>query len=436
MGVLIVNDKEEGEDGKRRTEGSKEEQKINPENLSVAGSCADVTNIISEFSNLSIDKKSKVKNRNDSNKNENNSTGVEEGDHNGRKNEKIPISTSPQVLTTSFVSQIASKAHGMVACDLLQVVKESFYISLCRRNKEGQLGRKQTGEEGMDANLPGDVDSIIVPSSSVVCSPTTTATKTTSTTAAVIATTSAVDDVVESAADHVVESAADDGMYRPTNLISDYEDEEMEEDEGAADENEAEEETLECAPASDYKSHPISTSTNSTTEESLILQHTRIEVSPRPLEEVPGPDPRTDPSTGQKGASDGDMPPAPVPVSCGVLTEEDLQLALTRIAPSALRYIPLSCLITSYHSNILSYLSMTRPHHTSSCLILSYLILPYVTILLLRSPREVAIEVPCVRWADIGGMEGVKRSLREVDPGPRPQIPTDAVGYFHLFLIA
>jgi hypothetical protein len=360
MSVVIVNDEEEGKDGKRRMEGSKE-QKINLENLSVAGSSADVTNIISEFSNLSLNKKSKLKNKNDSNKNENNNTGVGEGDLNGRKNEKIPTSTSSQVLTTSFISQIASKAHGMVACDLLQVVKESFYISLCRRNKEGQLGRKQTGEEGMDANLAGVVDSILVLSSSVVGSPTATTTKTTATTAAVIATTGAVD--------HVVESVADVGMYRPTNLISDYEDEEMEEDEGEADENEAEEqeenderETLECAPASDVKSHPISTSTNSTTEESLTLQHTRIDASPRPLEEVPGPDPRTDPRTDQEGSSGGDMPPvpvpapAPVPVSCGALSEEDLQLALTRIAPSALRYIPLSCLITSSHSNILSCL--------------------------------------------------------------------------------
>lgn len=37
--------------------------------------------------------------------------------------------------------------------------------------------------------------------------------------------------------------------------------------------------------------------------------------------------------------------------------------------------------------------------------------------LLLVSPsglREVAVEVPSVKWGDIGGMEGVKQSLREV----------------------
>jgi len=30
--------------------------------------------------------------------------------------------------------------------------------------------------------------------------------------------------------------------------------------------------------------------------------------------------------------------------------------------------------------------------------------------------REVAVEVPSVKWGDIGGMEGVKQSLREVGP--------------------
>lgn len=31
--------------------------------------------------------------------------------------------------------------------------------------------------------------------------------------------------------------------------------------------------------------------------------------------------------------------------------------------------------------------------------------------------REVVVEIPSVRWEDIGGMEGVKRSLREVREG-------------------
>lgn len=34
--------------------------------------------------------------------------------------------------------------------------------------------------------------------------------------------------------------------------------------------------------------------------------------------------------------------------------------------------------------------------------------------------REVAVEVPSVKWADIGGMEGVKQSLREVRKRVRP----------------
>ncbi|CAN0499628.1 unnamed protein product, partial [Scytosiphon promiscuus] len=32
--------------------------------------------------------------------------------------------------------------------------------------------------------------------------------------------------------------------------------------------------------------------------------------------------------------------------------------------------------------------------------------------------REVVVEVPSVKWADIGGMEGVKQSLREVVEWP------------------
>ncbi len=32
--------------------------------------------------------------------------------------------------------------------------------------------------------------------------------------------------------------------------------------------------------------------------------------------------------------------------------------------------------------------------------------------------REVVVEVPCVRWDDIGGMGSVKRALREVTTPP------------------
>lgn len=41
--------------------------------------------------------------------------------------------------------------------------------------------------------------------------------------------------------------------------------------------------------------------------------------------------------------------------------------------------------------------------------------------------REVAVEVPSVKWEDIGGMEGVKQSLREVrSPAPRKLIGHNA----------
>jgi SpoVK/Ycf46/Vps4 family AAA+-type ATPase len=424
MGVLIVNDNDDGEDGNIRVEGMEQKKKINLENRPIAGSRADVTDIISKFSNLGIDQKIKDKSENDTDKNENGDTQLKEGDLINRKNEKIPILTSSQPLTTSFISQIASKAHGMVACDLLQVVKESFYISLCRRNKEGQIGRENTSKEGMGANAAGDVDSRTVLSSAVVDSPAAT-TKPTATIATAIAITSAVENVIE--------SVADDGMYRPTNLTSDYEEEEMEEDEGEEEEENCERETFDQidgmskgAPASSRNSHQSNINTNSTAEEELLIsQHTRTEASSRPLQEVPGSDPRTDPRREQEGPPGSDMSPvpatvtAPVPVSCGALTEGDLQLALNRIAPSALRCVRVSCrtflsyAIVSYRSNALSYLILYNP------LLLFY---PRISLSFIVTLREVAIEVPCVRWADIGGMEGVKRSLREVDHEPQTLI--------------
>lgn len=42
--------------------------------------------------------------------------------------------------------------------------------------------------------------------------------------------------------------------------------------------------------------------------------------------------------------------------------------------------------------------------------------------------REVAVEVPSVKWGDIGGMEGVKQSLREVSvPARKLWGPTDGL---------
>ena len=42
------------------------------------------------------------------------------------------LSAAARPLTASFIRSVAHNAHGMVACDLLQVVKESFFISLDR----------------------------------------------------------------------------------------------------------------------------------------------------------------------------------------------------------------------------------------------------------------------------------------------------------------
>ena len=43
-------------------------------------------------------------------------------------------------LTTSFIRQLAERAHGMVGCDLLQAVKEAFFISL-KRDIQKNIGR-------------------------------------------------------------------------------------------------------------------------------------------------------------------------------------------------------------------------------------------------------------------------------------------------------
>jgi hypothetical protein len=48
-------------------------------------------------------------------------------------------SAASRPLTASFIRDVARNAHGMVACDLLQVVKESFFLSL-DRHLAGSVG--------------------------------------------------------------------------------------------------------------------------------------------------------------------------------------------------------------------------------------------------------------------------------------------------------
>lgn len=353
MGVLIVNDRENTD---ARTEGNKEVQ--------IAGGCNDVAQIVSEFSNLKLDQENKIENEFDTDNNKHSNSEIKSEGLEGRFNVKVPISTSSRPLTTSFISQIASNAHGMVACDLLQVAKESFYISLCRRNKEGLTmgqieGRTErkytdTGEKGMSEIPVGVVDSRVDPSTTVVdrSAVTTTPKTTASVTAIAAASSSGSGSVVEDGAI----SAADDGIYRPTNLISDYEDEdeEVEEEESDSEESNNDGETLDqidgmslVAPSNVLHSHP---KTSNTAEElPTSLQVERTETSLWPLDTAPGTDPRSDPrsdpGTGRVRPPGSDEPPVsasvpvPVPESCGLLTEDDLQLALTRIAPSALRCV-------------------------------------------------------------------------------------------------
>ena len=356
MGVLIVNDRDNTD---TRTEGTKEVQ--------IAGGCDDVAQIVSEFSNLKLDQENKIENEFDTDNNKHSNSEIKSEGLEGRFNVKVPISTSSRLLTTSFISQIASNAHGMVACDLLQVAKESFYISLCRRNKEGLTmgqieGRTErkytdTGEKGMSEIPIGVVDSRVDPSTTVVdrsavtTTPRTTASVPVTAIAAASASSSGSGSVVEDGAI----SAADDGIYRPTNLISDYEDEdeEVEEEEVEEEESDSEEsnndgETLDqidgmslVAPSNVLHSHP---KTSNTAEElPTSLQVVRTVTSPWPLDTAPGTDPRSDPGTGRVRPPGSDEPPVsasvPVPEFCGLLTEDDLQLALTRIAPSALRCV-------------------------------------------------------------------------------------------------
>jgi hypothetical protein len=389
MGVLIVNDRENTD---TRTEGTKEVQ--------IAGGCGDITQIVSEFSNLKLDQENKIENKFDTDDNNKHSNSeIKSEDLEGRFNVKVPISTSSRPLTTSFISQIASKAHGMVACDLLQVAKESFYISLCRRNKEGlttgqiegRTERKHTDmrERSMSEIPIGVVDSRVDPSTTVVDRSAVTTTPNTTApvpvTAIAAASSSGSGSVVEDGAI----SAADDGIYRPTNLISDYEDEdeEVEEEESDSEGSNNNGETLDqidgmslVAPSNVLYSHPNTSNTNTTTtttaeELPTSLQVVRTETSPKPLDTASGTDPRSDPGSGRVRPPGSDEPP--VPESCGLLTEDDLQLALTRIAPSALRCVRVCVRGGSALIPISDSISILVFYLNLCYLILSYVILSH-----------------------------------------------------------
>ena len=228
-------------------------------------------------------------------------------------------------LSVSFVKHLAERAHGMVGCDLLQAVKEAFFISL-NRDIQKNILREQSDIISADVN---ELDKCV--SGSNVCSSIKKGKKDEVDgfqRVIEVSPTAGMSDVthksrsISSRSNEKRISFNDevemesDTSYRPMNLISDYDSEENDRDrDGNEDEDEDEDDKKESGRAIDleeqkqiivtFEDKKVGTKIMEQNYTSNVIKHHVID---------------------KRGNS-------------RVLLEEDLLLAFTRISPSALRSV-------------------------------------------------------------------------------------------------
>ena len=206
----------------------------------------DVVDLGSEFSKLQF--RNNQEGKNNASEGDAESDNVECAD---RENEQMTVTdktksstASNRTLTTSFIKHIADTAHGMVACDLLQVAKEASFLSLDRYTSE----LKRSKEKRCDTNPTshcGGIRDVQISSESgsrsglgSIPEPGVLESGLTGEKENYTESKSKDSDLVlgamkthESEPEHSRGGGVEDGIYRPMNLISDYDDEEDEEEE-------------------------------------------------------------------------------------------------------------------------------------------------------------------------------------------------------------
>ena len=278
--------------------------------------------------------------------------------------DKMRSSTSSLTLTTSFIKHIADTAHGMVACDLLQVAKEASFLSLDRYTSELKRSKEKkydtctssdcenvsdveiSSESGPRSVLESGLGSILesgprsVPVSKMESDPGSTLESGLSVSGfnveREICTDGKSNDLklvrggTKTPEPEHSGSGEDGGIYRPMNLISDYDDEEDEGSEGQ-DGDQDEDDGVEQEEKDEEEAAILDSSDRMAAEIKEITTGNDKAESSQTMPTDFGN--KKDGNYGPKLDTKSDIESTPLLV----LLQQDFQLALTRISPSALR---------------------------------------------------------------------------------------------------